>query len=252
MDPWEKLIKTITGTAYDPVTRVPIEINNYNLAVEELRKRESPEAVNQFIQLLRDSSGGLPVTGQYDPAKRAIKVNVNPWATYQDYRDTLAHEKMHQSMDVAAPGRELPPVPDGKRPMAEVVNYLKSTLGFSSNYAPGPIEEPTTLLQALGLKGRETPTDALYPKAASITDRLAAAGGQFQKSRAMGYLPLEYPVYMMANPGLMGATPEQSDEYTKRYVKQLPPKIGERVVKIRNQAKTPTPRKLSDFLPSGK
>lgn len=254
MDPWEQLLKTINGTVYDPVTKTPIHIDNQNLAVTELQKRESPEAIKRYIELLRYNSGGLPVTGNYSPKTKAIDVTINPWATYDDYRQALAHEKMHEATAVAAPGKELAPYPDGKQAPGVVADYLKRLLPFNVSYAPGPedVKKP-------GIFGLKTPwspmvpgPEVVYPGATTEKGRQDRAAESWVVSRNAGYMPLEYPVYMMQNPKDVGATPEQSDEYTKRYVKQLPVKVGKRVLDIRNQSKAKLPKIASDIIPSAK
>ena len=253
MDPWEQLIKTINGTVYDPVTKTPIHIDNQNLAVTELQKRESPEAISKYMSLLREISSGLPVTGGFNPTTKEIDLTINPWATHEDYRQALSHEKMHQALNTDAAGGPLPQL-KGKDSPEVIKDYLSKLLTVGTNYAPGPGME-----QQKGIFGVSLPwspmvpkADTVYPQALDDDNRKYFAISQFDKSQRAGRLSSEYPVYMMANPKDMSVTPEQSDEYTKRYVKQLPVKVGKRVVDIRNQMGAPKPKTITDLIPSGK
>ena len=254
MDPWEQLIKTINGTTYDPVTKTPINIQNGYLPLDKL----GPEEKNKYMSLLREVSGGVPVTGQYRPDKQSIDITINPWATYEDYRKTLVHEKMHEAMNVAAPGKTMAPYPEGKQPGEVVADYLARLLSFNTPYAPGPTETQPRKnvfgqrLTFFGLEDREPVPDTVYPTAKNDSERRLAAKEKFKSANMVGFTPIEYPTYMMSTPHLLpNVTPEQSDEYTRRYVRQLPVKVGKRVADIRNQMSAPLPRTLADLLGSG-
>ena len=165
---------------------------------------------------------------------------------------------MHEAMNVAAPGKEMAPFPAGKQSSAVVADYLGRLLNFNTPYAPNTTEtQPRENIlgkrwNLFGLAEREPVGDSVYPTAKNDSERRLAAAKVFKDSNSAGFLPVEYPTYMMATPHLLpGVTAAQSDEYTKRYVRQLPVKVGKRVVGLRNQMAAPLPKTASDLIGSG-